>query len=305
MFWYGLFKAALFRPVVRGLFRAKITGAENIPATGPVLLASNHLSAGETFVLPAMVRRRMTFPAKAELFRGDRGLGSKIVAGFLRLIGQIPLDRSGGRVSMAALGPVLDELAAGGAVGIFPEGKRSPDGRLYKGKTGVARLALASGAPVVPIAMFDTQTVRTRLGVPWIRRPRIVVGEPLRFDEYRGGVDDHAVLRWVTDEVMNAIMELSGQTYVDLYASSVASGSVSAADAQARVRPRPGGKGAPAVPGPDGKPAAVRDGSAAPQAGSASDVDADVAADPVATPDVAPAAADARRTRPRRGRASA
>ena len=240
MDWYRVFKTLLFRPVVRGLFRATITGAENIPATGPVLLASNHQSAGDTFVLPAMVARPVTFPAKAELFRGDRGLGSKIVAWFLRLIKQVPLDRSGGRSSLAAFGPILDELASGGTVGIFPEGKRSPDGRLYKGKTGVARMALVSGAPVVPIAMFDTQTVRTRLGTPWIRRPRIVVGEPLRFDEYRGGVDDHSVLRWVTDEVMNAIMELSGQTYVDVYASSVASGSVGPAEADARVLPRPG-----------------------------------------------------------------
>ena len=240
MDWYRLFKTLLFRPVVRGLFRAKITGADNIPATGPVLLAANHLSAGDTFILPAMVGRSVTFPAKAELFRGDRGLGSKVVAWFLRLIKQVPIDRSGGRSSLAAFGPILDTLANGGVVGIFPEGKRSPDGRLYKGKTGVARMALASGAPVVPIALFDTQTVRTWLGTPWIRRPRIVVGEPRSFPEYHNRVDDHAVMRWITDEVMAAIMDLSGQTYVDVYASSVTSGAVGPADADARVLPRPG-----------------------------------------------------------------
>ena len=245
---YQVFKSVLFRPVVCGLFRAKLIGGENIPATGGVLLACNHLAAGDTFVLPTLIDRHLTFPAKAELFRGDRGLGSKVVAWFLKLIRQVPLDRSGGRSSLAAFGPILDELAAGGAVGIFPEGKRSPDGRLYKGKTGVARMALAAGVPVVPVAMFDTQTVRTRIGMPWIRRPRIVVGQPLRFDEYRDRADDHVLLRWVTDEIMNAIMELSGQTYVDAYASSVVSGSVSAAEAEARVLPRPGGQPpAPAV----------------------------------------------------------
>ena len=247
--WYLFFRYALFLPVVRGLLRAKITGGQNIPRSGGVILASNHLAAADTFVLPSVIDRRLVFPAKIELFRGDRGLGSKIVAWFLKVMHQIPLDRSGGRISMAAFAPMLDELERGGALGIYPEGKRSPDGRLYKGKTGVARLALAADVPVVPVAMFGTKMVRTRLGIPWLRHPRAVVGKPLTFSQYRENADDHAVLRYVTDEVMNAIMELSGQTYVDAYASSVVYGSVSWEEANRRVLPRPGaGKTPPAIP---------------------------------------------------------
>ncbi|MGC3994390.1 MAG: lysophospholipid acyltransferase family protein [Propionicimonas sp.] len=246
--WYAFFKNVLFRPVVRFGFKARIEGEENIPATGGALLASNHLAAGDTFVLPAMMERTLTFPAKAELFAGKGGLGAKIVAWFLKAIGQVPLDRSGGRVSLAGLGPVLEVLDHGGLVGIYPEGTRSPDGRLYKGHTGGARMALAAGVPVVPVAMFDTQAVRTRIGIPWIRRPRIVVGKPLDFSAYAGLFDDHRVLRWVTDEIMAAIQDLSGQTYVDAYGTSVKGGSLSAAEADARILPRPGsGTQPPAV----------------------------------------------------------
>lgn len=238
--WYGFFKNLLFAPVVRWLFRARIEGEENVPATGGAILASNHLAAGDTFVLPAMLQRKLTFPAKAELFRGNRGLGSKIVAWFLKAVGQVPLDRSGGRVSLDGLGPVLQVLADGGMVGIYPEGTRSPDGRLYKGRTGVARMALAAGVPVVPVAMFDTAAVRTKLGIPWIWKPRIVIGKPRSFDEYAGLHDDRHTLRWITDEVMSEIQQLSGQTYVDAYGTSLKGGSLSAADAEARVLPRPG-----------------------------------------------------------------
>lgn len=243
--WYVLFKYVFFAPVVRFLFRARIEGEENIPRTGGAILASNHLSAGDTYVLPAMIARRLTFPAKAELFKGNRGIGSKVVAWFLRAIGQVPLDRSGGRASLDGLGPVLEVLAEGGLVGIYPEGTRSPDGRLYKGKTGVARMALAAGVPVVPVAMFDTDVVKTRLGIPWIRRPRIVVGKPLDFSAYTSLVNDRATLRWVTDEVMNEIMKISGQTYVEGYGTSVKSGSLTPAEAEARIRPRPGNGSAP------------------------------------------------------------
>lgn len=244
---YDFFKTWLFRPVVRWLFRAEITGAENLPATGGALLASNHLSAGDTFVLPAMMRRKLTFPAKAELFRGDRGLGSKLVAWFMKAIKMVPLDRSGGRASLEGLAPVLNVLHEGGLVGIYPEGTRSPDGRLYKGRTGVARMALAAGVPIIPVAMADSQTVR-RLGIPWIDRPKITIGKPLDFSAYAGLHDDHGVLRWITDEVMAAIQELSGQTYVDAYGSSVKHGSLSAADAEARVLPRPGYGATPPTP---------------------------------------------------------
>lgn len=250
--YYQLFRDGLFRPVVKWLFRATVAGQENIPATGGAILASNHLAAGDTFVLPSMLDRQLTFPAKAELFKGDRGLFSKALAWFLKAVGQVPLDRSGGRASLDGLEPVLEVLANGGLVGIYPEGTRSPDGRLYKGKTGVARIALAAGVPVIPVAMFDTETVKTRIGVPWIRRPRIVIGKPLDFSDYAGAIADRNVLRWVTDEVMAAIQALSGQVYVDAYGSSVKYGSLSQAEASARERPRPGhGSTPPRLPPAD------------------------------------------------------
>lgn len=238
--WYAFFKNGLFRPVVRFLFRARIEGEEHIPAQGGAIIASNHIAAGDTFVMPALLDRQLTFPAKAELFSGKGGLGSKIVAWFLKAVGQVPLDRSGGRVSLDGLAPVLQVLADGGLVGIYPEGTRSPDGRLYKGRTGVARLALAANVPVVPVAVFQTEAVRTKLGIPWIWKPRVVIGEPLDFSAYAGLHDDRDGLRWVTDEVMAAIQQLSGQTYVDAYGTSVKGGSLSAAEADARVLPRPG-----------------------------------------------------------------
>lgn len=246
---YDFFKLLLFRPVVKFLFGAKLAGEENIPATGGAVLAVNHIGAFETYALPALMRRRLTFPAKAELFAGNRGLASKVVAWFLKGVGQVPLDRSGGRTSLDGLRPVLQVLEDGGLVGIFPEGTRSPDGRLYRGKTGVARIALTADVPVIPIAAFSTQTVRNRLGIPWVRKPRLVAGEPLHFPEYAGRGDDREVIRWVTDEVMAGIQKLSGQTYVEAYASSVKYGSLTAEEAKAKELPRPGyGSTPPALP---------------------------------------------------------
>lgn len=246
--FYQIFKTGLFRPVVKYLMRATITGQEHVPATGGAVLAINHPATAETYVVPAMLDRQVIFPAKAELFKGNRGLGSKVVAWFVKAVDQVPLDRSGGRMSLDGLRPVLDVLADGGLVGIFPEGTRSPDGRLYRGKTGVARIALAARVPVIPIAVSDTQTVRTRLGLPWVRRPRVVVGEPLDFSRFAGLAHDRATIRWVTDEVMAAIQQLSGQQYVDTYASSVKYGAVSAAEADQLVLPRPGQGGTGPVP---------------------------------------------------------
>lgn len=244
---YSLFKNLLFRPVVKYLFRARLVGEENIPATGGVILASNHLGAAETFVMPAMIQRQLTFPAKAELFRGDRGPMSKLIAWFLKNVGQVPLDRSGGRASLDGMRPVLEVLEQGGAVGVYPEGTRSPDGRLYKGKTGVARMALAAGVPVVPVAVKNTAIVK-KLGLPWVDRPVITFGKPLDFSAYAAALDDRATLRWITDEVMNAIMQLSGQQYVDAYGTSVKSGSLNKAEADARVLARPGSPTPPALP---------------------------------------------------------
>ncbi|MBK8447613.1 MAG: 1-acyl-sn-glycerol-3-phosphate acyltransferase [Micropruina sp.] len=236
---YTLFKNVLFRPVIKYVYGARVVGEEHLPARGGMILASNHLDAGDTVVLPSMVSRKVTFPAKAELFKGNRGLFSKLVAWFLTAVGQVPLDRSGGRVSLAGLGPVLQVLADGGCVGIYPEGTRSPDGRLYKGKTGVARMALAAQVPIVPVAMQNT-TVIKKFGLPWIDHPVVVIGEPLDFSEYFDRGEDPRVLRWVTDEVMAAIQRLSGQTYVEAYGTSVKSGSLTKAQADARILERPG-----------------------------------------------------------------
>lgn len=236
---YTLFKNVAFRPVIKYLFGARVVGERNIPSAGGVILASNHLDAGDTVVLPAMIKRKVTFPAKAELFKGNRGLFSKLVAWFLTAVGQVPLDRSGGRASLDGLGPVLQVLADGGCVGIYPEGTRSPDGRLYKGKTGVARMALAARVPIVPVAMQNS-TLTKKFGLPWIDHPVVVVGEPLDFSEYFDRGDEPRVLRWVTDQVMAAIHDLSGQTYIEAYGTSVKSGSLTSTEADARILERPG-----------------------------------------------------------------
>lgn len=248
--FYWFFRTVVFYPLVAWLFGARLTGQEKLPGEGPAILASNHLSAGDTIVLPSMLRRPLTFPAKAELFAGNKGLFSKVVAWFLKRAGQVPLDRSGGRVSVAGLEPVLKVLSEGGMVGIYPEGTRSPDGRLYRGRTGVARIALASGVPVYPVGMFNSQIVRNRIGIPWIRRPRIVIGDPLDFRPYAGLDEDRSVARWVTDEVMTAIQEVTGQDYVDVYGSVVKYGTLSAEEVDSRRLERPGlGTTPPQLPG--------------------------------------------------------
>lgn len=238
--WYTFFKHALVRPFVKGGWRGRITGEENIPASGGVVLASNHISAVDTLVLPALMRRHLTFPAKAELFQGGRGPMSEVVAWAVKAVDQVPLDRSGGRASMDGLGPILEVLRQGGAAGIYPEGTRSPDGRLYKGKTGVARLVLAAGVPVCPVAMVDSQITGKRLGIPWADHPEVRVGRPLDYSRFADRSGDRAVIRWVTDDIMAHIQELSGQTYVDAYGTSVKYGGMSDEEAARRVLPRPG-----------------------------------------------------------------
>jgi len=247
--WYSFLKNAVVRPFVTVAYGPRVVGAENIPATGGVVLACNHTSATETYLMPAMIRRQVTYPAKAELFRkgkGIKGLPQTVIAWALRAVGQVPLDRSGGRASLDGLGPVLEVLRAGGVVGIFPEGTRSVDGRLYRGKTGVARLALAANAPVVPVAFVNAEVTGKLFGlIPLSRHPEVRFGRPLDFGRHAGCQDDRAVVRWVTDEIMNAVRELSGQTYVDAYGTSVKYGGLSPEEADAKVKPRPGGGPAP------------------------------------------------------------
>jgi len=243
--WYTLFKYGVFVPGVRLLLRPWVEGEENIPAEGGAILASNHLGAAEAIMLPASIRRRMTYPAKAELFR--RGFPGSVLGWFLKSVGQVPLERGGGRQSAEGLRPVIEVLHKGELVGIFPEGTRSVDGRLYKGKTGVARMALAAGVPVIPVGMIGTQGVRGRLGLPTVENPGIVIGKPMDFTAYAGQADDLKVLRWITDEIMAAIQRLTGQVYVDVYGGRVKHGNLVGADVRDRIQPRPGGGPAPAV----------------------------------------------------------
>ncbi len=210
---------AILGPILRSLFRPWVRGGEYVPATGGAILASNHLSFSDSIFLPLMLRRRVTFLAKAEYFTG-RGVKGRAKAMFFKGVGQLPVDRSGGKASEAALRSGLRVLRRGELLGIYPEGTRSPDGQLYRGKTGVAKMALESRVPVLPVAMIGTDKVQP-IGrkIPKIHRVGIIIGRPLDFSRYEGMADDRHVLRSVTDEIMYELMRLSGQEYVDEYAS--------------------------------------------------------------------------------------
>jgi 1-acyl-sn-glycerol-3-phosphate acyltransferase len=216
--FYRLMKAVV-GPILRIVFRPWVEGMEHVPEQGPAILASNHLSFSDSFFLPVVVPRRITFIAKSDYFTG-RGVKGRLTAAFFRGVGQLPVDRSGGGAGDAALEAGLKVLRRGELFGIYPEGTRSPDGRLYRGKVGVARMALASGAPVLPIAMIDTEKIQPPGKiVPKVMRVGIRIGAPLDFSRYEGMEDDRYILRSVTDEIMYALMELSGQEYVDVYAA--------------------------------------------------------------------------------------
>jgi 1-acyl-sn-glycerol-3-phosphate acyltransferase len=219
--FYQVLKYVILGPLLKLLFRPRVEGLEHIPAEGPAIIAGNHLSFSDHFLMPMMLPRRITFLAKSEYFTG-RGLKGRLTAAFFRGVGQIPVDRSGGRASEAALRSGLAVLRKGKLLGIYPEGTRSHDGRLYRGRTGVASLALDAAAPVIPCAMVGTFEVQPpgRL-VPRIKRVVIRFGAPLDFSRFAGMGDERLVVRGVTDEIMYAIMELSGQEYVDRYASDV------------------------------------------------------------------------------------
>ncbi len=212
---YGLLRAFL-TPFLMVLFRPKVSGLGNVPASGPVILASNHLSFSDSIFMPLVVPRKVTFLAKSEYFTspGPKGLLKKLT--FIAL-GQVPVDRSGGRRSEAALITGLKVLSDGNCLGIYPEGTRSPDGRLYKGRTGLVRLALESGAPVVPVAMFDTDKIQpTGKVIPKIMRVKMIFGEPIYF---KGDSTNLQLLRDLTDELMKKIQALSSQEYVDIFAT--------------------------------------------------------------------------------------
>lgn len=205
--------------VARAVYRPQVVGAENVPADGPLILAVNHLSVADSFIVPLVVPRPVAFLAKAEYFQG-RGLKNRLTANVFGALGAIPVERGRGRAAKEALSAAENVLAEGGAFGIHPEGTRSPDGRLYRGRTGVARLALRSGAPVVPVALSGTDRLLPK-GAKFPRLTRVAVrfGEPLEFSRYSGMEGSLPVLRSITDEIMYAISELSEQEYVDRYQS--------------------------------------------------------------------------------------
>lgn len=214
---YGILKSFLL-PILTLLFRPKVSGLRNVPSSGPVIIASNHLSFSDSIFMPLVVPRKVTFLAKSEYFTspGLKGLLKKLT--FIAL-GQVPVDRAGGSRSEAALLTGLSVLAEGECLGIYPEGTRSPDGRLYRGRTGIARLAMESGAPVVPVAMFNTAEIQpTGKVIPKIMRVKMVFGEPMYFPTPDKANDPEA-LRKATDQIMKKLQEMSGQEYVDIYAS--------------------------------------------------------------------------------------
>jgi 1-acyl-sn-glycerol-3-phosphate acyltransferase len=216
--FYWFLKRVILGPILRVVYRPWAEGLEHVPATGPAIVASNHLSFSDSLFMPLVVPRRVTFLAKSDYFTG-RGIKGWLTRVFFRGIGQVPIDRSGGKASEAALRAALKILGRGDLLGIYPEGTRSPDGRLYRGKTGVARMALEAEVPVIPVAMIDTEKMQPPgRRIPRIMRPGVRFGRPLDFSRYEGMEDDRYVLRSVTDEIMYALMDLSGQEYVDIYA---------------------------------------------------------------------------------------
>ena len=226
--FYWFLKRVVLGPILRLAFRPYVIGLENVPEKGGAIFASNHLSFSDSIFMPLMVKRKVTFVAKAEYFTG-KGIKGWLIRMFFVGTGTIPVDRSGGRAAQAALDTQLEVLRAGNLAGIYPEGTRSPDGRLYRGKTGVARLALVSGAPVIPVVMLNLDEIQPpgKL-IPRIKQVKIRFGEPLDFSRYAGMAGERCVERAITDEIMYELMELSGREYVDVYAQKVKNQPVSA-----------------------------------------------------------------------------
>jgi 1-acyl-sn-glycerol-3-phosphate acyltransferase len=217
--FYWLLKWVFLGPILRLVFRPQTEGADNVPAEGPAILASNHLSYADWLFMPLTLPRRVTFVAKAEYFTSP-GIKGWFQKKFFAGSGQVPIDRSGADAAAGALLAARRILSEGDLFGIYPEGTRSHDGRLYRGKTGVARLALETGVPVIPVAVLGTDVVAPpgkKFGS--ITRPLVRFGAPLDFSRYQGLEDDRYILRSITDEIMYEIMRLSGQEYVDMYSS--------------------------------------------------------------------------------------
>jgi 1-acyl-sn-glycerol-3-phosphate acyltransferase len=211
---------AVAGPLLRAFARPMVTGLEHIPRTGGAIVASNHLSIVDSIYLPLMVPRPVTFAAKSEYFTGTR-LVDRLTATYLRATNQLAVDRTGPRAAQDMLDAALERLRSGELFGIYPEGTRSPDGRLYRGRIGVAWLAVNSGLPVIPVAMKGTERILAPGHiVPHPGRIQIIIGKPINFDPEMLQGPAAKVRRAVTDEIMRAIGELSGQEYVPMYAST-------------------------------------------------------------------------------------
>ena len=216
---YWFLKWIALGPWLKLVFRPHVEGADNVPASGPAILASNHLSYADWLFMPLTLPRRVTFVAKAEYFTSP-GLKGWFQKKFFSGAGQVPIDRSGANAAEGALASAREILDQGDLFGIYPEGTRSHDGRLYRGKTGVARLALETRVPVIPVAVLGTDVVAPpgkKFGT--FTRPGVRFGKPLDFSRYEGMENDRYILRAITDEIMYEIMQLSGQEYVDIYAT--------------------------------------------------------------------------------------
>jgi 1-acyl-sn-glycerol-3-phosphate acyltransferase len=206
-------------PILHLLWRPEVTGLEHIPASGGAILASNHLSIVDSVFLPLMVSRPVTFAAKSEYFTGTR-LVDRITGTYLRATKQLSVDRAGARAAQDMLESALGLLQGGALFGIYPEGTRSPDGRLYRGRTGIGWLALSSGLPVIPVAMIGTDRVLPPGSkIPRVSRIKVRIGAPLTFEAQIDRGTGARQRRAVTDEVMQSIRTLSGQEYVPVYAS--------------------------------------------------------------------------------------
>jgi 1-acyl-sn-glycerol-3-phosphate acyltransferase len=222
--FYWFLKFVAVGPPVKVIFRPKAEGTEHVPATGGAILASNHLSAADWIFMPLSLKRRVTFLAKAEYFTGT-GLKGWFQRWFYTAAGQVPIDRTDADSAQSALDTAARVVGEGKLLGMYPEGTRSPDGRLYKGKTGLARLALQTGVPVIPVAMIGTDVVNPPGSKMWrFGRVQVKFGKPMDFSRFEGLAGNRFIERAVIDEVMYELMRLGGQEYVDLYAADIKEG---------------------------------------------------------------------------------
>ncbi|WP_377325891.1 lysophospholipid acyltransferase family protein [Pimelobacter simplex] len=204
-------------PLARAAWRPRVEGIENVPASGAVLLASNHLSFADSVVIPIVAPRKVVFLAKAEYFTGS-GIRGRLSKAWFEGLGMVPVDRSDTRAALNSLDVALDVLGRGDAFGIYPEGTRSRDGRLYRGRTGVAQLALTAGVPVVPVGLIGTDELQP-IDARWPRLAKVTVrfGAPLDFTGRFEGVAPGRARREATDEIMAAIQALTGQDEAGVY----------------------------------------------------------------------------------------